>query len=82
MKQILLFFGLLLPICSFSQFKESFSGTGVASDNPWEGDIDRFTVNASEQLEFVSPPGEAGEASLYIPIDYNDIRFALFPIWI
>jgi hypothetical protein len=72
MKQILLFFGLLLPICSFSQFKESFSGTGVTSDNPWQGDVDRFTINAAKQLEFVSPPGEAGEASLYIPINYHD----------
>jgi hypothetical protein len=72
MKQILLFFGLLLPICSFSQFKESFSGTDVTSDNPWQGDVDRFTINASGQLEFVSPPGEAGEASLYVPISYND----------
>jgi hypothetical protein len=72
MKQILLFFGLLLPICAFSQFKESFSGTGVTSDNPWQGDVDKFTVNASGQLEFVSPPGEAGEASLYVPIRYHD----------
>lgn len=72
MKQILLFFGLLLPICSFSQFKESFSGTGVTSDNPWEGDVDMFAINASGQLEFVSPLGEAGEASLYIPTGYND----------
>jgi hypothetical protein len=72
MKQILLFFCLLLPICSFSQFKESFSGAGVTSDNPWQGDVDRFAINASGQLEFVSPPGEAGEASLYIPIHYYD----------
>ncbi|MDR0750773.1 MAG: lamin tail domain-containing protein [Tannerellaceae bacterium] len=72
MKQILLFFGLLLPVCSFSQFKESFSGTDVTSGNPWEGDVDKFAINASGQLEFVSPSGEAGEASLYIPIGYND----------
>ncbi|MDR1200845.1 MAG: lamin tail domain-containing protein [Tannerellaceae bacterium] len=71
MKQILLFFGLLLPICTFSQFKESFSGTEITSSNPWEGNVDMFTINSSGQLEFVSPLGEAGEASLYIPISYS-----------
>lgn len=72
MKQILLFFGLLLPICAFPQFKESFSGPEITSDNPWNGDIDMFTINSSEQLEFISPLGEAGEASLYIPVSYSD----------
>jgi hypothetical protein len=72
MRSILLFLGLLLPIYSFSQFKESFSGAEITSANPWEGDVDRFTINTSGQLEFVSPSGEAGEASLYIPITYND----------
>jgi len=72
MKQILLFFGLLLPFCVFSQVKESFSGTEITSNNPWTGDLDMFTINTDGQLEFVSPLGEAGEASLYLPITYSE----------
>ncbi|MDR1403136.1 MAG: lamin tail domain-containing protein [Tannerellaceae bacterium] len=71
MKHLLLIFGLLLPVCTFSQFKESFSGVEITSDNPWEGAVDLFTINPAGQLEFVSPSGEAGEAALSIPLNYS-----------
>ncbi|MDR1981803.1 MAG: lamin tail domain-containing protein [Tannerellaceae bacterium] len=72
MKQILLLFSLLCPVSLFSQLNETFSGTEVTSDHPWEGDISLFSVHPSGYLQFISPEGEAGEASLYIPITYGD----------
>jgi hypothetical protein len=68
MKQILLFWMLLFPLVAVPQLNESFSGPEITSNNPWEGDIDKFRVNASGQLCFTSPAGETGSASLGIPI--------------
>jgi hypothetical protein len=72
MKQILLLFALLCPVSLFSQLDETFSGSDMTSDNPWEGDIHLFSLHPSGYLQFISPEGEAGEASLYLPITYGD----------
>ncbi|MDR2811440.1 MAG: lamin tail domain-containing protein [Tannerellaceae bacterium] len=72
MKQILFLWLLLSPFHLFSQLNESFSGTSLISDNPWEGDIDRFVINASGQLQFTSPQGERGSASLYLPLSFQE----------
>ncbi|MDH6303510.1 hypothetical protein M2459_000557 [Parabacteroides sp. PF5-5] len=71
MKQILLFLALLLPFCAFAQFAESFSGPEIISENPWTGDIDMFSINEEGQLQFVSPKGKAGDASLFCPLSYS-----------
>ena len=68
MKQILLLWMLLLPFGAAPQFSESFSGPAITSSNPWEGDIGKFRINASGQLYFISPAGEAGSASLGAPV--------------
>lgn len=72
MKQILLFLSLLLPFCTFSQLQEDFSGISVSSNNTWQGNTNMFTVNESQQLQFVSPKGRAGEASLFAPITLTE----------
>jgi hypothetical protein len=72
MKQILLLSAILLPICAFSQLNESFSGPGVTTHNPWKGDTSLFAIHKSGCLWFVSPEGEAGSASLYIPLAYAE----------
>ncbi|MDR1557913.1 MAG: lamin tail domain-containing protein [Tannerellaceae bacterium] len=68
MKQIFLLGMLLAPLCAVPQLSESFSGPEVTSNNPWEGDVDKFRIHASGQLYFVSPAGETGSASLGVPV--------------
>ncbi|MDR1937748.1 MAG: hypothetical protein LBQ73_04515 [Tannerellaceae bacterium] len=72
MKRILLLAALLLPIQMYPQLDESFSGEDITSANPWEGDLDKFEINASGQLQFISPAGEAGSASLRLPLPYRE----------
>lgn len=45
MKQLLLILSFLLPLCAYPQFKEPFNGPKVTSDNPWTGDLSRFTID-------------------------------------
>ena len=37
MKQFILFILVLLPVCAFAQFTETFDGPEVNSANPWKG---------------------------------------------
>jgi hypothetical protein len=51
MKRRLLFLAIFVPFCVFSQLTENFSD-GNFSENPfWQGNIDRFIVNDSQQLQ-------------------------------
>jgi hypothetical protein len=68
MKQFFLLWAFLLPFHLYPQLNESFSGMDVTSSNPWEGDIDKFRINASGQLQFTSPAGKAGSASIRFPL--------------
>jgi hypothetical protein len=68
MKHILLLWMLLSAFEAAAQFSESFSGPGITSSNPWEGDTGKFRINASGQLYFISPAGEAGSVSLGAPV--------------
>ncbi|MDR2118994.1 MAG: lamin tail domain-containing protein [Tannerellaceae bacterium] len=71
MKQLLLLWALLLPVHLFSQSNESISGKDIADASLWEGDTARFLILASGQLQFSSPPGEAGSASLRVPVTFG-----------
>ena len=71
MKQILLFWILSFPLCALAQFNEPLSGPEARSNNPWEGDISKFTINSAWQLQFISPSGEAGSASLWFPVPHE-----------
>lgn len=56
MRQIILFFALLLPVCAFSQLKESFEGPPVNSANSWQGDLDKFKISDDGFLQLDSRP--------------------------
>ena len=84
MKQFILFFLVLLPVCAFAQFTETFDGPEVNSANPWKGDLDKFVIS-NGQLVF-DGSGLADTCSLYLPIDYAptmewemDVSFAFKP---
>ena len=79
MKQIILLLWMLLfPFGAASQLSETFSGPGITSANPWEGDADKFRINSSGQLYFISPAGEAGGASLGLPVPAGkDMRWEM-----
>ena len=84
MKQFILFILVLLPVCAFAQFTETFDGPEVNSANPWKGDLDKFVIS-NGQLVF-DGSGLADTCSLYLPINYAptmewemDVSFAFKP---
>lgn len=66
MKQIFLFFALLLPFCAFSQLIENFDGPEITSTHPWEGNTELFKINDDKELQLYDMRRQ-GSASLYIP---------------
>lgn len=68
MKQILLIIALLLPVCAFSQFNETFDGSQLNA--AWMGNRDLFTINSNGQLQF-DASGKTGSCSLYSPVMYS-----------
>ncbi|MCC8153870.1 MAG: lamin tail domain-containing protein [Tannerellaceae bacterium] len=66
MKQIITFLIILLPFSLFSQIYETFEGPEITSTYSWQGDLNEFYLSGDQQLIFDSPPGEAGEALLYL----------------
>lgn len=70
MKQIILFFFVLLPFCTFSQVNESFDGTEINAG--WIGkDRDEFVINSDGRLELGIKPEVAGTASIGMNIEYS-----------
>lgn len=69
MKQILLIIALLLPVCAFSQFSETFDGPQLNA--AWMGDRDLFTINSNGQLQFDASGRTIDTCSLYAPIVYS-----------
>lgn len=61
MKQMLLFFVLLLPFCTKAQLIESFNGVEISHNYPWQGDVDRFKVEGGFLRLFDrAQPADAG----------------------
>lgn len=56
MRRIILFFVLLLPVCAFSQLKESFDGSSVNSTHSWQGDLDKFKITDDGFLQLHARP--------------------------
>lgn len=52
MKQFILFILVLLPVCAFAQFTETFDGPEINSANPWKGDLAKFKINNDGWLSF------------------------------
>lgn len=94
MKQFILFILVLLPVCAFAQFTETFDGPILNAG--WIGGRDSFLIEGG-QLKLNAPGGKSGIASLkhiipYAsnmqwefeaqintnPSDNNDVRIALY----
>ncbi|MCD7978633.1 MAG: lamin tail domain-containing protein [Tannerellaceae bacterium] len=72
MKQIMLLLWAFCPLYVFSQLSENFTGSEVTSQNPWQGNLNHFFINAEQQLQFTSPENEADEKSIYLPLNYTE----------
>lgn len=70
MKQIILILLVLLPVCAFAQFKETFDGPEIDSANPWKGGLNKFIINEAGWLQLNAPANEAGKANLRCGISY------------
>ncbi|WP_288738337.1 lamin tail domain-containing protein [uncultured Parabacteroides sp.] len=70
MKQFILFILVLLPVCAFAQFTETFDGPEINSNNPWKGGLDKFTINSGGWLQLNGVKNEAGKAGLHCVIPY------------
>ena len=70
MKQIFLFFILLLPVCAFSQLNESFNGPEISSTYPWKGETNLFKINEKKELQLYDTPNQRS-ASIFISSNYQ-----------
>lgn len=66
MKQILLFFALLLPVSLSAQLIECFDGPQIDTHYPWQGDLDRFVINENKELQLSDYRERSSTALLYI----------------
>lgn len=69
MKQFILFFLVLLPVCAFAQFTETFDGPEI--DLRWKGDRDKFIINSDGWLQQNDTAKAAGKSSLHTEITYS-----------
>ena len=70
MKQFLFIFLVFLPICAYSQLKETFDGPEITSANPWTGDLSRFAIEDGWLVSRADP--DESSAYIEIPITYTD----------
>lgn len=70
MKQIILIFLVLLPVCAFAQFTETFDGPEINSANPWKGNLDEFIIDEDGRLHLNGVKNEAGKVGLHCTIPY------------
>ncbi len=68
----LLFFLLIpwLPLYISAQFVEDFSDGDLTENTVWQGEVEKFVVNADNQLQLNAP--EAGTAQLVLPVATGD----------
>lgn len=69
MKQIILFFLSLLPVCTFSQVSEPFNGPEINSANPWVQETEEFFLKDG-QLFFDASGRSKGIQYIRVPITY------------
>lgn len=82
MKQFILILLILLPVCAFAQFNETFDGPEIDSENPWKGSSDKFIINKDGWLQLNGPADEAGKANLNCPVFYSPTMQWEFDVWI
>lgn len=69
MKQIILFFFSLLPVCAFSQLSEPFNGPEINSANPWVQEPKEFFLKDG-QLFFDASGRSKDVRYIRVPITY------------
>lgn len=79
MKQIILFLLVLLPVCAFAQFTETFDGPEVDSKNPWKGDLDKFVIDPDGWLQLAAPKDQK-KAEISVPLSYSNNMEWLFDV--
>lgn len=65
MRQIFLLTTILLPFLSYGQLQETFEGPDVTTSYPWQGDTERFIINADNELQLKGYSG-GGEEKLFL----------------
>lgn len=70
MRRIVLFFFFLLPVCAFSQLKETFDGPEITSANPWTQSSDGFFLKDG-QLLFDAGGRAKGTSYIRVPVSYS-----------
>ncbi|WP_278632048.1 lamin tail domain-containing protein [Parabacteroides goldsteinii] len=71
MKQFILFILVLLPVCAFAQFTETFDGPEINSNNLWEGDLSDFQITDDGWLSLVGDPDKK-YSRLKISLPYSN----------
>ena len=71
MKQFILIILVLLPVCAFAQFTETFDGPEIDSNNLWEGDLSDFQITDDGWLSLVGDPDKK-YSRLKISLPYSN----------
>ena len=84
MKQFILIILVLLPVCVFAQFTETFDGPEIDSNNPWVDDSSKYVIN-NGQLQF-NGANLVGFYPFHLPLFYAskmeweiDVSFSFRP---
>nr|WP_129731426.1 lamin tail domain-containing protein [Parabacteroides goldsteinii] len=71
MKQFILIILVLLPVCVFAQFAETFDGPEITSSNQWKGDLNDFVISDDGWLQLIGD-SEKKSSELKIPLSFAD----------
>lgn len=71
MKQIILILLVLLPVCAFAQFTETFDGPEITTTNQWKGDLNDFVISDDGWLQLIGDPAKKS-SELIIPLSFAD----------
>lgn len=71
MKQFILFILVLLPVCAFAQFTETFDGPEITTTNQWKGDLSDFQITDDGWLSLIGDPAKK-YSRLKISLPYSN----------
>ncbi|WP_289006917.1 lamin tail domain-containing protein [uncultured Parabacteroides sp.] len=85
MKQFILFLLVLLPVCAFAQFTETFDGPEITTTNQWKGDLNDFQITDDGWLSLIGGPAKkCSRLKISLPYSNNmewkfDVRMNFTP---